>query len=147
MKDVIQSLMEDHGIVLEQAEHFKKTLLDFYKVEDKQSAVFDPFLSFYRNEMKTHFKREEQLVLPAHEKRYPAAPRCRIIFKHEHEMMDKIFERFQRARLNFTEKGANKEKLACVLLEAGLTLVSLIRDHTTFEDHVFFPELVQEESK
>ena len=60
--------------------------------------------------------------------------------------MEKIFARFQRARLNFTGKGANKEKLAGVLLEAGLTLVSLVRDHTTFEDHVFFPELVQEEN-
>ncbi len=147
MKNVIQSLMEDHEIVLGQVESFRNALLAFYRDKEKQPSGFDPFLSFFRNEMKNHFKREEQLVLPSHEKRYPVSPRHRIIFEHEHALMDKVFARFQRARYNFTEKGANKEKLAGVMMEAGLTLVSLIRDHTTFEDHVFFPEILQEEEK
>lgn len=142
--DVIKSLMEDHEIVLEKIEAFKKALFAFHALEKREAAVFDLFIGFYRGELKNHFKREEQIVLPVHEKRYPTAPRHRIIFEHEHALMDKVFARFQRARDNFAEENANKEKLAGVMMEAGLTLVSLIRDHTTFEDHVFFPEILQE---
>ena len=141
---VIEVLMEDHNIVLEQVSEFRATLLDFYEgALNNPEEKFSPFISFFKNDLPVHIKREEKDLLPLHEKLFPSAPRYRIILKHEHDLIQKVFQRFHRALKNLNLPGTNEKKLKAVMLESGLTLVSLLRDHTTFEDHILFPELLE----
>lgn len=136
--------MEDHSIVLEQVSEFKRALLEFYEGEVSNPVkVFSPFMTFFQNELPVHIKREEKELLPVHEKLFPSAPRYRIILQRDHELIQKVIDRFYRALKNLNFPETNEKKIKGVMLESGLTLVSLLRDHTTFEDHILFPELLE----
>lgn len=140
LKQALKSLMDDHAIVLKEAESFKNNLLEFYKNGGQDATDFNGFVRFFHSELSLHTKKEEKILLPLHEKKFPSAPKHRVIFEHEHALMKKVFARFENAWKNYHKKGVNKQKLSGVMLEAGLTMVSILRDHTTFEDHEFFPD-------
>lgn len=144
IRELIGLFEEDHSVILEKITEFKAALIDFYESgQTKPGQKFSSFVDFFRNELPMHTKREEKDLLPLHEKLFPAAPHYRIILQHEHELINKVFQRFHRALKNLSLNGTNEKKIKTMMLESGLTLVSLLRDHTTFEDHILFPELLE----
>lgn len=113
-----------HGLVL--AQLLKFDVPDYRGLPTTVEGKAGYALQFFRDQLESHFQKEETVLLPAVEGYDPLIDRYCEQIREEHRQISHIFNRWEHQEPN----GGDLDELG-----------RLLENHIRFEERVFFPRL------
>lgn len=148
----LQSLMDDHKIMLTKLDEFEKELIEIKTtgINKEKNAKMGEFFEFLDNEIVMHNLKEERVLFPfIHDRMIdngehgtgPVPETAIDVLEHDH------IKTMEMATLTFSLMGiasrltdrTSYALLVDTAIEQGLALVELLRLHIFREDNVVFP--------